>query len=68
MNFQFAPAHNVVMEDDNSCQNFLTGVHFPDLNSNSYNNVNNMKLDLSVSTKVKFSANDQGLLFKNQVN
>ena len=27
-----------------------------------------MKLDLHASTKVKFSASDQGLLFKNQSN
>ena len=26
----------------------FTGVHFPDLNSSSYDNLNNMKLDLSV--------------------
>ena len=41
----------------------FTGVHFPDLNPNSYtyDNLNNIKLDLNVSTKVKFSANDQGL-------
>ena len=46
----------------------FTGVHFPDLNPNSYENLNNMKLDLNVSTKVKFSANDQGRQFKNQGN
>ena len=34
---------------------FIT-VHFPDLNPNSYDNLNTMKLDLNVSTKVKFSA------------
>ena len=39
----------------------FTGVHFPDLNPNSYDDLNNMKLDLNVSTKVKLSANDQGL-------
>ena len=41
----------------------LTGVYFPDLNPNSYTygKLNNMKLDLNVSTKVKFSANDQNL-------
>ena len=39
----------------------FTGVHFPDLNPNSYDNLNNMELDLNVSTKVKFSANDQDL-------
>ena len=41
----------------------FTGVCFPDLNPNSYiyDNLNNMKLDLNVSAKVKFSANDQGL-------
>ena len=38
------------------------GAHFPNLNPNSYGNFNNMKLDLNVSTtKVKFSANDEGL-------
>ena len=46
----------------------FTGVHFPDLNPNfyTYHDLNNMKLDLNVSTKVKFSANDQGFWFKNQ--
>ena len=39
----------------------FTGVHFPDLKLNSYDNLSNMKLDLNVSTKVKFSANDKGL-------
>ena len=41
----------------------FTGVHFPDLNPNfyTYHDLNNMKLDLNVSTKVKFSANDQHL-------
>ena len=29
----------------------FTGVHFPDLNPNFYNNLNNMKLDLNLSTK-----------------
>ena len=38
----------------------FTGVHFLDLNPNSYDNLNNMKLDLNVSIKVKFCANDQG--------
>ena len=38
-----------------------TGVHFSDLNPNSYDNVNNTKLDLNVSTKIKFSVDDQGL-------
>ena len=28
----------------------FTDVHFPDLNPNSYDNLNNMKLDLYVST------------------
>ena len=37
-------------------------------NQNSYDSLNNMKLDLNVSTKVKYSANDQGLQFKNQGN
>ena len=39
----------------------FTGVHFSDLNPNSYDNLNNMNLDLNVSTKVKFSANGLGL-------
>ena len=34
----------------------FTGFHFPDLNPNSHYNLNNMKLDLNVSTKVTFSA------------
>ena len=45
-----------------------TGVHFPDLNPNSYDNLHNMRLDLNVSIKVKLSANDLGLKFKNQGN
>ena len=28
----------------------FTGVHFPDPNPNSYDNLNNMKLDLNVPT------------------
>ena len=39
----------------------FTGAHFLDLNPNSFDNLNKMKLDLDVSTKVKFSADDQGL-------
>ena len=39
----------------------FTDVIFPDLNPSSFDNLNNMKLDLDVSTKVKFVANDQGL-------
>ena len=41
----------------------FTGVHFPDLNPNSYtyDNLNNMKLGLNVSANVKFSTNDLGL-------
>ena len=39
----------------------FTGVNFPDLNPNYYANLNNMKLDLNVSTKVKINENDQGL-------
>ena len=30
-------------------------------NPSSFDNLNSMKLDLNVSIKVKFSANDQGL-------
>ena len=33
----------------------FTGVYFPDINSNFYENLNNIKLDLNVSTNVKFS-------------
>ena len=39
----------------------FTDVHFPDLNPNSYDNLNNVKLDLiNVSTKssVNFGANE----------
>ena len=40
----------------------FTGVHFADLNPNSYDYLNNMKLKLDVSTTyVKFSTNDQSL-------
>ena len=46
----------------------FNGVHFSDLNPNSYDNLKEMKLDLNVSITVKFSANDQGLHFKNQGN
>ena len=35
-------------------------VRFPDVNPNSYD-INNMKLDLIISTKVKFNVNDEGL-------
>ena len=47
----------------------FTDVRFSDLNPNSYYNLNNMKLDLSVFTSsVNFSANNQGLYlwFTNQ--
>ena len=37
----------------------FTGLHFPGLNSYSYDNLNNMKLDLNVSIKDKFNGNDQ---------
>ena len=36
----------------------FTGVHFPDLKPNSYDNLNKMKLDLSKPNKVKFNANN----------
>ena len=40
----------------------FTDVRFSDLNPNSYYNLNNMKLDLSVFTSsVNFSVNNQGL-------
>ena len=39
----------------------FTDVHFLDLNPNSYDNLNTVKLDLNVSTKsVNFSANNLG--------
>ena len=51
MNLQFTSAHKVIMKDGNWCQNlFNLHVHFPDLIANSYDNTNNMKLDLNVST------------------
>ena len=41
----------------------FTDLHFPDLNPNSYDNLNNMKLDLNVSTRsVSFSTNNQDIL------
>ena len=55
-------------EGDNESWHFMsklaqfTGRHF--LNSIFYGNLNNIKLDLNVSTRVKFGANDQGLWFK----
>ena len=52
------------MRDDNWCQNLVqyTDEHFPTLTPNSYDNLNNMKLGLNVSTRlVNFSANNQGL-------
>ena len=42
----------------------ISWCHFPNLSPNSYVNLNNMKLDLNVSTKVKFIEN----LFKNKGN
>ena len=39
----------------------FTSVNFLNLNPNSDENLNNMKLTLNVSTKFKLSANDQGL-------
>ena len=46
----------------------FTDVHFPDLNPNSYDKLNNMKLDLNVSTNAKFNENDLGLSINNQGN
>ena len=42
----------------------FTGVRIPDLHTNSCDNLNNMKLDLNVSTKVWFRANDQTFSLK----
>ena len=39
----------------------FTVAHFPDLNPNSHENLNYMKLDPNVSTRVTFNVNDQGL-------
>ena len=63
MNLQFVSADKVVMKDGNWCQTLgqLTGVHFRDLNPNSYDIDNISKFDLNVSTKVTFNANDPGL-------
>ena len=36
----------------------VTGVHFSDLNPSFYGNLNSMKLDLNVCTKVRFSKNE----------
>ena len=60
VNLQFAPAEKVLLKIDDWCQTLgqFTGVHFLDLNSNS-NDINNVKLNLNVSTKIKF--NGQGL-------
>ena len=46
----------------------FTDVHFTGLTPNSYDNLNNMKLDLNNSTRsISFSKNNQGLelWFKN---
>ena len=56
---ELPPAHKVAMKDYNWCQhlfNLLVSIY-----PNSYDKLNNMELDLNVSTKVKFSANDQDL-------
>ena len=39
----------------------FTGVPFPDLNPNFYDNLSNMSLDSNDSTKATFSANDLSL-------
>ena len=67
MNLQFTPARKVVTKDTThvkSCSIYWCA--FPDLNPNSYDNLNSMKLDLILNVftkprKVKFSANKQGL-------
>ena len=54
------------MKDDIQLMSKLvkfTYVHFPGLTPNYCDNLNNIKLDLNVSTvSVNFSANNQGLL------
>ena len=46
----------------------VTDVHVPDLNPNSYDNLNNMKLYLNVSTRsVNFSANNKAFRFNLQI-
>ena len=45
-----------------------TDVNFPDLNPNSYDYVNKMKLDLDVSPRsVNFSANNRAFRFSLQI-
>ena len=63
MNLQFTSAHS-----GNERWQLMsklvesTDVDFPDPNPNSYGNLNNMKLDLNVSTtQVKFSASERYL-------
>ena len=62
MDLQFAPAHKVVMKDYNSSQNLFSLLVYIFLISTKffYDILNSMKLDLIVSTKFKFIANDQG--------
>ena len=59
---QFAPVHKVAMSEIWQLMSKLvqfTDVHFPDLSPNSYENLNNMKWNLSVSTTLaKFIANN----------
>ena len=62
----------MVKKDDNWCQNlFNLQVHFPDLIPNSYDNLNNMKLDLNVSTPqgqsilVQITPGPLGLVYTN---
>ena len=52
INLQFVPVDKVVVKDDTWCQTLgqFIGVHFPNLNPDTYG-INNMKF---VSTKVKF--------------
>ena len=50
MNLQFAPAGNERSQLISKFVQFAS-VHFPDLNPNSYDNLNNMKLDLKLLAK-----------------
>ena len=55
MNLHFVPAVKMVVEGDTWFQTFgqFIGFHFLDLNPDSYD-LDKMKFDLDVSTKVRF--------------
>ena len=67
MSLQFVPADKVGVKDDTCCQtlNQLIGVHFSDLNPNSYD-MNNMKFNYM--SQPRPNLNDQGLSLKTRIN